>query len=107
MFRLIESLLVFDIISPTATLLRNVLSGPTHTFGVPTGCGWSGQDAEQVLRQNGIDSWCHMTINHTYLLTVRRSDALRAQSLLEELQVPITSRRLAAGKQARRSWLFG
>ena len=105
MFRLLEALTVFDIISPVATLLRNALSGPTHTFGVPAGCGWSGRDVEQVLMQNGINSWCHMTINHTYLLTVRRRDALRAQSLLEESQVPVTSRRIESVR--RRSWLFG
>ena len=94
MFRLLESLTVFDVISPIATLLRNLISGPTHTFGVPAGCGWSGRDVETLLRDHGVTSWCHMTINHTYLLTVKRRQAVWAQYVMDEAQVPVVSRRV-------------
>lgn len=89
LFRLLESLTVFDWISPTIAILQNIANHPSHTFLVPVTCGWSGLQIQQLLQRNGIRVWGRMTVNHTFMLTVRRKQAAWAQYLLQRAGIPI------------------
>jgi hypothetical protein len=78
----------FDWISPVAAIIQDVTNGPSHTFLIPYDCGYSGRDISKLLKRRGVDSWGHMVVNHTIMITVRRGQALWAQQLLDQAGIP-------------------
>jgi hypothetical protein len=86
---LLDFLCIFDWISPLLAWFQDRLRGPSHTFLIPEGCGWSGREIQQMLNGHGIRVWGLMFLRHTLLLTVRETQARWAQYLLQRQGIPI------------------
>ena len=79
----------FDWISPVAAQIQDIANGPSHTFLIPEGSGWSGRDIDGMLRDHGVKTWGMMIVNHTLMLTVRDKQARWADYLLQRSAVPL------------------
>jgi hypothetical protein len=75
--------------APVITIVQTILNGPSHTFHVPAGCGWSGLAIERLLRDHGVRIWGKMIFNRTIMFTVRLPQAMWAQYLLQRAGIPI------------------
>lgn len=100
--RLLEIGSTFDWISPLFAFLKDVASGPSHTFLIPNDCGWIGVEIERLLRRQGIKTWGLMMVGDTILITVPQSEAGRAQQVLEQsaipIQTPVTQKAQSKGR---------
>jgi hypothetical protein len=80
----------FDWISPIGSLVGDVLNGPSHTFLIPIdSCGYSGRDIARMLKRRGVDSWGHMIVSGTLMISVRQTQARWAQHLLDRAGIPV------------------
>ena len=80
----------FDWISPLASVLGDLLNGPSHTFLVPyESSPLSGREIAWMLSKRGVRSWGHMIVSGTLMVSVRLGQARWAQQLLEQAGVPI------------------
>lgn len=80
----------FDWISPLASILGDMMNGPSHTFLIPYRASpLSGREIAWMLGKRGVKSWGHMVVTGTFMVTVRLSQAHYAQHLLEQVGVPI------------------
>lgn len=106
----------FDWISPLASILGDMMNGPSHTFLVPYRASpLSGREISWMLGKRGVRSWGYMVVTGTLMFNVRQSQARWAQHLLEQEGIPIENPvpaqgqagrgkgRRAGTKQARRS----
>lgn len=87
--KILEVGTIFDWISPVLAGVQDLLNGPSHTFFVPEDCYWSGQEVANLLRNHGIKTWGHMTVNRMRMITVRQAQAPWAQYLLDREGIPI------------------
>ena len=79
-----------DWISPLASVLGDLLNGPSHTFLIPYAASpLSGREVSWLLGKRGVKSWGHMVVSGTLMVSVRLSQARWAQHLLEQEGVPI------------------
>lgn len=62
-----------DWISPVAGWIGDVINGPSHTFLIPVGCGYSGNEIARMLRRRGVRSWGRMVVDGTIMVSVRKS----------------------------------
>ncbi len=80
----------FDWISPVASVIGDIMNGPSHTFLVPYDSSpLSGREIAWMLSNRGIKSWGHMVVSGTFMISVRLSQSRWAQHLLDEAGVPI------------------
>lgn len=80
----------FDWISPLASVLGDMMNGPSHTFLVPYDSSpLSGREIAWMLSKRGVKSWGHMIVSGTMMVSVRLNQARWAQHLLEQEGVPI------------------
>ena len=93
----------FDWISPLASILGDMMNGPSHTFLIPYGSSpLSGREITWSLSKRGVKSWGHMVVSGTLMVSVRLNQARWAQYLLEQAGVPIENP-LPAQSQADRA----
>ena len=78
----------FDWISPLASVLGDLAHGGGYTFTFPA-CHMTPVEVEKLLRSRGITTWGLMHTAGTTMLSVRKQDAARAYSILEQAGVPI------------------
>lgn len=108
---LLKLLSYTDVIGPLVWFWRNGRAGATHTFGIPLWQAWAPWDVQRLLRDNGIRSWCYTHVRKEVTsVTVHRSDAMRAQQLIDDTGVAVCTPRFAP-KPVQNSgsirWLFG
>jgi hypothetical protein len=83
----------FDWITPLASILGDVMNGPSHTFLIPYGSSpLSGREIGWMLGKRGVKCWGLMVVGGTLMVSVRLSPARWAQHLLEQAGVPIENR---------------
>ena len=101
----------FDWISPIGGLIGDALNGPSHTLLIPYDCGYSGREISRLLKRRGVDSWGHLVVKDTIMLTVRQTQARFAEHLLEQAGVPLESgapkgtKRKQQGEQPIGGWI--
>ena len=78
----------FDWISPILSVAGDVANGGGHTFLIPQDCGWTGMEIANLLRRKGVQTWGHMIVNGTFMITVRQTQAEYARYLLEHEGLP-------------------
>ena len=78
----------FDWISPLASVLGDLAHGGGYTFTFPA-CHMTPVEVEKLLRARGITTWGLMHTAGTTMLSVRKQDAARAYSILNQAGVPI------------------
>jgi len=92
----------FDWISPVASVLGDIMNGPSHTFLVPYASSpLSGREIAWLLNRRGVKSWGHMVVSGTFMISVRAGQAGWAQHLLEDAGVPIDNPVAAPDRSAR------
>lgn len=106
--RIVEVGAGFDWISPVASVLGNIINGPSHTFLIPYDQSpLSGREVAWMLGKRGVKSWGLMVVSGTFMISVRLSQARWAQHLLEQAGVPIENplpaRRRTGSDDGRRS----
>lgn len=80
----------FDLITPTAARLQNLVRGPTHTFHVTHRAGWGIYSVERILRDAGCNPvWGKRIFLNTMKLSVRKEDAQRGYWALHNAGVPV------------------
>lgn len=80
----------FDWISPLASVLGDMMNGPSHTFLIPYDSSpLSGREIALMLGKRGVKSWGHMVVSGTLMVSVGLSQARWAQHLLEQAGVPL------------------
>jgi hypothetical protein len=79
----------FDWITPAASLLQDILNGPSCGFGVPADAGFSARNIERLLTAKGVKTWGLMVVDDLIIFRVRRAQARWAKYLLERARVPI------------------
>jgi len=92
----------FDIISPMAHLFGGLVHGAGHTFNISSGCGWSGNDIEKLLRKRGVQTWGLMMVGGDILIKVPRAQAAQAQGILEQNGITIQGGMVEASKPSKR-----
>jgi len=90
---------VFDWLSPVLSIAGDLANGGGHTFLIPEDCGWTGHEIAKMLHSRGIKTWGHMNVNHTFMISVKPSQAAFAHYLLERAGLPIGAE---AERQAQR-----
>ncbi len=80
---------MFDWITPVAAYAQDFLYGPSHTFLIPHGIGWSGYEIARLLNRHGIQTWGLMIVGDTLMVSVRQTQARWAQYLLQREGIPI------------------
>ena len=89
----------FDWISPLASVLGDVMNGPSHTFLIThNGCPMSGREINIMLNRRGIKNWGHMIVAGTLMVNVCEDNARQAEGALKNHGVPIENSLPAAGK---------
>ena len=92
----------FDWIGPLAHILGNAVRGPSHTFGISyAGCPMTGRDIQLMLKKNGIKSWGLLVVDGTLMISVKKSDAPRAQQLMQAQGVTIENAAAPSKPQPR------
>jgi hypothetical protein len=80
----------FDWISPLASILGDILNGPSHTFLIPyDSTPLSGREIAWMLGKRGVKTWGLMVVSGTLMVSVRLNQARWAQHLLEQSGVPL------------------
>ncbi len=80
----------FDWISPLASVIGDLMNGPSHTFLIPhDGSPLSGREIAWMLKKRGVKSWGHMVVSGTLMVSVKKRQARWAQHFLEQAAVPI------------------
>ena len=80
----------FDWISPLASILGDIMNGPSHTFLIPyDGSPLSGREIAWMLGKRGVKTWGLMIVSGTLMVSVRLNQARWAQHLLEQSGVPV------------------
>ncbi|MFN2242703.1 MAG: hypothetical protein ACK2U2_10470 [Anaerolineae bacterium] len=88
--RLLEIGASFDWITPLASVLGDLMNGPSHTFLIPYGSSpLSGREIGWMLGKRGVKCWGLMVVSGTLMVSVRLGQARWAQHLLEQAGVPI------------------
>jgi len=86
--KLLEAGSMFDWISPTLSIAQDLAHGGGHTFLIPQDAGFSGREVAKLLGDSGIQSWGHMIVNGTIMITVKPADAAQASEVLDGAGVP-------------------
>jgi hypothetical protein len=100
----------FDWISPLASILGDIMNGPSHTFLIPYDSSpLSGREIAWMLGKRGVKTWGMMVVSGTLMVSVRLNQARWAQHLLEQSGVPLenplpaqTRRRQSGSKRTPR-----
>jgi hypothetical protein len=92
----------FDWISPLASVIGDLMNGPSHTFLIPYGSSpLSGREIAWMLGKRGVKSWGQMVVSGTLMVSVRLGQARWAEHLLDQAGVPIENPMPAAGRTRR------
>jgi hypothetical protein len=87
---LLEAGASFDWISPLASILGDIMNGPSHTFLIPyDSTPLSGREIAWMLGRRGVKTWGLMVVSGTLMVSVRLNQARWAQHLLEQSGVPV------------------
>ena len=79
-----------DWITPMAAVIGDLANGPSHTFLIPyAGSPLSGREIGWMLGKRGVKTWGLLVVSGTLMVSVRLSQARRAQHFLEQASVPI------------------
>ena len=79
-----------DWITPVASILGDLVNGPSHTFLIPYSASpLSGREIGWMLGKRGVKCWGLMVVSGTLMVSVRQGQARWAQKILEEAGVPI------------------
>jgi hypothetical protein len=93
----------FDWISPLASILGDIMNGPSHTFLIPYDSSpLSGREIAWMLGKRGVKTWGLMVVSGTLMVSVRVDQARWAEHLLEQAGVPVENP-LPAQTEKRRS----
>jgi len=104
--KLLEIGSAFDWISPVAAIIGDTLNGPSHTFLIPIHASpMTGREIARLLSRRGVDSWGHMIVSGTLMISVRQAQAQRAQHLLDQAGVP-TETNIGEGEMEQRRPAF-
>jgi hypothetical protein len=80
----------FDYITPLASILGDIVNGPSHTFLIPyRSSPLSGREIQWMLSKRGVRPWGLMVVSGTLMVSVKLSQARWAQHLLEQAGVPL------------------
>ena len=80
----------FDWISPLASILGDIMNGPSHTFLIPyDSTPLSGREIAWMLGKRWVKTWGLVVVSGTLMVSVRLSQARWAQHLLEQSGVPV------------------
>ena len=80
----------FDWISPLASILGDIMNGPSPTFLIPYDSSpLSGREIAWMLGKRGVKTWGLMVVSGTLMVSVRLNQARWAQHLLEQSGVPL------------------
>jgi len=80
----------FDWISPLASVLGDLMNGPSHTFLVPLDASpMTGREIESMLRAHKVRTWGAMVVSGTFMVTVPEPRAQYAERILEQNGVPL------------------
>lgn len=90
-------------ISPLWAFVQDLFYGPSTSFLVPYGIGWSGRQIEKLLKSYGITMWGLMAVHDTIIFEVRRSQAQFARYLLEREGIPVQCGPLDSPQSSRPS----
>jgi len=93
---------VFDWLSPVLSIAGDLANGGGHTFLIPEDCGWTGHEIASLLRRSGIKTWGHMNVNHTFMISVKPSQASFAHYLLERAGLPAGAEAAQRGQRVQR-----
>lgn len=78
----------FDWITPLHAfgmdLYYALFRGGSHTFLVSCECGWSGHGIIKLLHNFKIETWGHMIVNDTIMVTVPKARAAIAENVLDQ-----------------------
>lgn len=92
----------FDWISPTLSVVQDVLNGPSHTFLITrAGCPLSGREINLMLSRRGIASWGYMVVDDTLMVSVCEADARQAEAALRNHKVPIQNPQASPAKAGK------
>jgi len=90
--KLLEIGSAFDWISPVAAIIGDTLNGPSHTFLIPIHASpMTGREIARLLKRRGVDSWGHMIVSSTLMISVRQAQAKWAQHILDRAGIPTGS----------------
>lgn len=90
-----------DWISPMASILGDLMNGPSHTFLIPYNASpLSGREIGWMLGKRGVKCWGMMVVSGTLMVSVKLNQARYAQHLLEQAGVPVENP-IAAQQTAR------
>ena len=79
-----------DWITPLASVLGDMMNGPSHTFLIPYGSSpLSGREIGWMLSKRGVKCWGLMVVSGTLMVSVRQGQARWAEHLLGQASVPI------------------
>lgn len=79
-----------DWITPLASVLGDLVNGPSHTFLIPYSASpLSGREIGWLLGKRGVKCWGLMVVSGTLMVSVRQGQARWAQQILEQAGVPV------------------
>ena len=79
-----------DWITPLASVLGDLMNGPSHTFLIPYSASpLSGREIGWLLGKRGVKCWGLMVVSGTLMVSVRLGQATWAQQILEQAGVPL------------------
>lgn len=92
----------FDWISPLASILGDIMNGPSHTFLIPYDSSpLSGREIAWMLGKRGVKTWGLMVVSGTLMVSVRLNQARWAQHLLEQSGIPLENPLPAQARKRR------
>ncbi len=74
-----------------AECLASVVGSNAWTLSIQRNAGWSGLDAEELLRRHGVPVWGRWFIQDNLLFCVKKRQARWAEYLLMRRGIPVTS----------------
>ena len=95
-----------DWISPAARILGDLAHGGGYTFTFPA-CDMTPRDIELTLRKRGVWTWGLMHVDGTTMISVRKSDAQLANSILKAAGVPVENPPAMQHKPKRKAQVGG
>jgi hypothetical protein len=90
----------FDYVSPLVKVLGDLAHGGGYAFSILP-CHMAYRDIELLLRRHGVGTWGALVVGDRYTVTVRKSDAQRANSILQANDVPVENPPPMQARQSR------
>ena len=101
MSKLLDMIGKMDFLNPLDGAIGRTRNGPMHRFTFATGTGFTGKDAELVLRRYHIPIWGREMNDPTErAFLVKEEQAVWAEYVLANAGCPLTSKLLTSSNQA-------